>query len=480
MWMRRPSTTTLASSVSGTVTPDIPPALTLAPANHEPLSALQSLYSAGSERLRLTHSERSPFVRPPLAEGASENGAFSFGRQLSGSYSPQDSWSPAPGHSGGELLQARQHGFGKRRGTISKLGEDTLHEELEMTVFQPRRSSMPVHSNHLHVTHTSRPYCWGFKSRAMPYSGIPVGRVSPITPLEHRHPASAAASQLPKPVEEQVEVVASRSQTNSGHSSPLNKSVLLGTDSSVHSPKKKELGTAEEWRGEEEAKEKEEEEEKETKEELTANNNAAKARDTENIRASVTRTRTPDALATSTTPTHSPVASPKSKRLLGKPQTLSSTLPSPHSPSKVSLISQQPTNDRFNGIERTLHKSRNFIQEIKALAESGSSDQDSDVEPLATHLKAVAKDKLIKEISAAAMLPAKIDHHMIKLRKDGHADFGFSLSDGLGEPGVYVKKLTPGGVAEQSGKILPFDRIMKVIVSIYTIYSKLFFNLKNA
>ena len=41
-------------------------------------------------------------------------------------------------------------------------------------------------------------------------------------------------------------------------------------------------------------------------------------------------------------------------------------------------------------------------------------------------------------------------------------DFGFSLSDGVYEKGVYVSALRPGGPAEMNGIIRPYDRVLQV------------------
>ncbi|CAG0912974.1 unnamed protein product [Notodromas monacha] len=51
----------------------------------------------------------------------------------------------------------------------------------------------------------------------------------------------------------------------------------------------------------------------------------------------------------------------------------------------------------------------------------------------------------------------------VQLTKDPvYDDFGFSLSDGLSVPGVYVNRIRPNGPADVSGKIRPMDRILEV------------------
>lgn len=50
----------------------------------------------------------------------------------------------------------------------------------------------------------------------------------------------------------------------------------------------------------------------------------------------------------------------------------------------------------------------------------------------------------------------------VTIRKDLESrDFGFSVSDGLLEKGVYVNMIRPHGPAEQAG-LKPFDRILQV------------------
>lgn len=51
----------------------------------------------------------------------------------------------------------------------------------------------------------------------------------------------------------------------------------------------------------------------------------------------------------------------------------------------------------------------------------------------------------------------------VSIRKDlDTRDFGFSVSDGLLEKGVYVNMIRPDGPADQAG-LRPFDRILQVL-----------------
>ncbi len=106
--------------------------------------------------------------------------------------------------------------------------------------------------------------------------------------------------------------------------------------------------------------------------------------------------------------------------------------------------------------ERAILSSGKFIDKMKRLAESGSSDQDSDSEP---H-KVFQRESQIQVDPQAT--PTRLVLNTICLKKDNACDFGFSLSDGLSDPGVYVRTLRPGGPAEQSGELHPYDRILKV------------------
>lgn len=59
--------------------------------------------------------------------------------------------------------------------------------------------------------------------------------------------------------------------------------------------------------------------------------------------------------------------------------------------------------------------------------------------------------------------PIPIEVHRVTLFKDKvYEDFGFSVSDGLYDKGVYVNRVRPGGPADMSGILKPFDRILQV------------------
>lgn len=43
-----------------------------------------------------------------------------------------------------------------------------------------------------------------------------------------------------------------------------------------------------------------------------------------------------------------------------------------------------------------------------------------------------------------------------------YEDFGFSVSDGLYERGIYINRVRKGGPADISGQLQAFDRILQV------------------
>ncbi|XP_044208177.1 glutamate receptor-interacting protein 2-like isoform X3 [Thunnus albacares] len=60
------------------------------------------------------------------------------------------------------------------------------------------------------------------------------------------------------------------------------------------------------------------------------------------------------------------------------------------------------------------------------------------------------------------MSPTTLALHKVTIRKDLEShDFGFSVSDGLLEKGVYVNMIRPDGPADEAG-LKPFDRILQV------------------
>ncbi|XP_022646854.1 glutamate receptor-interacting protein 1-like isoform X3 [Varroa jacobsoni] len=60
-------------------------------------------------------------------------------------------------------------------------------------------------------------------------------------------------------------------------------------------------------------------------------------------------------------------------------------------------------------------------------------------------------------------MPVPVEVHRVTLFKDKvYDDFGFSISDGLFEKGIYVNRIRPKGPADMCGLLRPFDRILQI------------------
>uniref|UniRef100_A0A803SY03 Glutamate receptor interacting protein 2 n=1 Tax=Anolis carolinensis TaxID=28377 RepID=A0A803SY03_ANOCA len=70
--------------------------------------------------------------------------------------------------------------------------------------------------------------------------------------------------------------------------------------------------------------------------------------------------------------------------------------------------------------------------------------------------------KMMKEEIQEIMSPTPLELHKMTIYKDPETeDFGFSVSDGLLEKGVYVNMIRPDGPADQCG-LKPYDRVLQV------------------
>uniref|UniRef100_A0A8C5RH49 Glutamate receptor interacting protein 1 n=1 Tax=Laticauda laticaudata TaxID=8630 RepID=A0A8C5RH49_LATLA len=75
--------------------------------------------------------------------------------------------------------------------------------------------------------------------------------------------------------------------------------------------------------------------------------------------------------------------------------------------------------------------------------------------------KSIALRKMKQEMKEI-MSPTPVELHKITLYKDSNMeDFGFSVSDGLLEKGVYVKNIRPDGPGDIGG-LKPYDRLLQV------------------
>jgi glutamate receptor-interacting protein len=57
--------------------------------------------------------------------------------------------------------------------------------------------------------------------------------------------------------------------------------------------------------------------------------------------------------------------------------------------------------------------------------------------------------------------------HVALYKDQVYDDYGFSVSDGLYERGVYINRVRSGGPADKTGQLRPYDRIIQVRVELY-------------
>ena len=443
-------------------------------------------------------SAHSAFSRLPALEDDEEEDDMRvssrqrlFGGLAEGGYSSAGLRYP-PGHlSPVEALQARQRGLMERSSLLEETDEETtLQEDDIVKRFHSRRASLSGHP----LAHRGSGACglflgrWDFKTRAMP---LPVGRVSPLT-SDNEHGGSGGAAVTGH--KNHSELGSLEDRVSSG--TPPGKSSSVRSQS-PRKPEKLQPREAEEdgkregaaeGDGEEESESGESGEEEEGEggsdtlqweEGDVDNENGAKAVHMDDLRppgpsapnplpsfqkqsstSAKTSSSTPNSL---TRPKHNVLPSQARRRTPSVPALPTTLFASTDSATLAALP------ECLTDYECTLHNSRNYVKEFKALAESGSSDPESDPEPsLTTQMRAA---RMMEQISTAAKLPALINHHLVTLHKDTEqSDLGFSLSDGFGEPGVYVKSIHSGGLAELDGQLQQYDRIMKVCAFVHKNY----------
>ncbi len=122
--------------------------------------------------------------------------------------------------------------------------------------------------------------------------------------------------------------------------------------------------------------------------------------------------------------------------------------------------------------KRAIHKANEFERAMRALAESGSSDQDSDSEPYGENPEGVtvSEHKKIQEKMRATNSDNQFKIHQLSLKRKPGASFGFSLADGCYDPGIFVKAVKEGSPADKSG-LLPYDKVVKVSQESHHIYN---------
>lgn len=89
-------------------------------------------------------------------------------------------------------------------------------------------------------------------------------------------------------------------------------------------------------------------------------------------------------------------------------------------------------------------------------------------QPQAIYAKVVkksSKSPSIKDNLSTSSTDSYRSIHVILHKDQVYDDYGFSVSDGLYEKGVYINRIRSGGPADCSGLLKPFDRIIQVFFS---------------
>uniref|UniRef100_A0A8C6N9P4 Uncharacterized protein n=1 Tax=Melopsittacus undulatus TaxID=13146 RepID=A0A8C6N9P4_MELUD len=99
------------------------------------------------------------------------------------------------------------------------------------------------------------------------------------------------------------------------------------------------------------------------------------------------------------------------------------------------------------------------LRKANASCEDGQTESSSS--PAKKNERNLDVKKIEKEMQEI-MSPTPLEFHKMTLHKDPESeDFGFSVSDGLLEKGVYVNMVRPDGPADQCG-LKPYDRVLQV------------------
>ncbi|XP_072223473.1 glutamate receptor-interacting protein 2a isoform X3 [Leuresthes tenuis] len=103
-----------------------------------------------------------------------------------------------------------------------------------------------------------------------------------------------------------------------------------------------------------------------------------------------------------------------------------------------------------------------FHSEISPIKKEGIYSESKKKSSLNMSTRAREVPSRAKGDPSEMLSPTALALHKVSLRKDLEShDFGFSVSDGLLEKGVYVNMIRPDGPADQAG-LKPFDRILQV------------------
>lgn len=77
-------------------------------------------------------------------------------------------------------------------------------------------------------------------------------------------------------------------------------------------------------------------------------------------------------------------------------------------------------------------------------------------------VKKISKSPSIKDNSSTSSTDSIRSIQVVLYKDKVYDDYGFSVSDGLYEKGVYINRIRSGGPADLSGLLKPFDRIIQV------------------
>ncbi|XP_074644562.1 glutamate receptor-interacting protein 1-like isoform X2 [Tubulanus polymorphus] len=123
-----------------------------------------------------------------------------------------------------------------------------------------------------------------------------------------------------------------------------------------------------------------------------------------------------------------------------------------HNILEAALKSKKGGKERVSFDDTFLNKLRQLKLKDENLKSMPNSSRYGDVDIMKLHTQ-------IQSISA----PTPTELLKVTLYKNSETDnFGFGLSDGLLEKGVYISAIRPGGPAEKCGVLRPFDRILQV------------------
>lgn len=111
------------------------------------------------------------------------------------------------------------------------------------------------------------------------------------------------------------------------------------------------------------------------------------------------------------------------------------------------------------------HRFRHPLGRLSTLSDNGEEDEDFAPSEFSVNTKRAAEHHLreVEEELQNIFTPTPVELLRVTLVKPpDQGDFGFGLSDGVYEKGVYISALRPGGPGEKSGLLRPYDRILQV------------------